>query len=74
MNLQAGLRHWNGAKHELPNVDVNRPLPYKPRQLSAMTRSDRGGPLQAEKAPFGPAITGLTSLSGTIARSAENEP
>ena len=51
MNLQAGLRHWNDAKHELPNVDVNRPLPYKPRQLSAMTRSDRGGPLQAEKGP-----------------------
>ena len=24
-------------------IDENRSLPYKPRQLSAMTRSDRGG-------------------------------
>jgi ribosomal protein L34 len=31
------------------NIDGNRSLPYKPRQLSAMTRSDRGG-------SFGPRI------------------
>ena len=61
------------------NIDENRSLPYKPRQLSAMARSDRGGSFGPETARFGPAsITGLTSI-GTftqrqIARSAENDP
>ena len=32
-------------------VDENGPLPYKPRQLSAMTRFDRGGPFIGRKRP-----------------------
>jgi hypothetical protein len=56
-------------------IDENRSLPYKPRQLSAMTRSDRGGSFGPETARFGPAsITGLTSIIRQIARSAENDP
>ena len=44
-------------------IDENRSLPYKPRQLSAMTRFDRGGSFGPETARFGPAsITGLTSF------------
>src|SRR6266851_521901 len=34
-------------------IDENGPLPYKPRQLSAMTRSDRGGSFGPETARFG---------------------
>ena len=62
------------------NIDENRSLPYKPRQLSAMARSDRGGSIGPETARFGPAsITGLTSLIRQIAGlacqlSAENYP
>ena len=37
------------------NIDGNRPLPYKPRQLSAMARFDRGGSFGPEMARFGPA-------------------
>ena len=49
------------------NIDENRSLPYKPRQLSAMARFDRGGSFGPETARFGPAsITGLTSLSGKL--------
>src|ERR1700737_3256150 len=49
------------------NIDENGALPYKPRQLSAMTRSNRGGSYGPETARFGPAsITGLTSLSGKL--------
>jgi ribosomal protein L34 len=33
------------------NIDENGSLPYKPRQLSAMTRFDRGGSIWAEKRP-----------------------
>jgi ribosomal protein L34 len=45
-------------------VDENGPLPYKPRQLSAMTRFDRGGSFGPETACFGPAsISGLISYS-----------
>jgi hypothetical protein len=56
-------------------IDENGSLPYKPRQLSAMTRSDRGGSIGPQMARFGPSsITGLISLSGIIARSAENGP
>ena len=62
-------------------IDENGSLPYKPRQLSAMTRSDRGRLVLGRKmAHFGPAsITGLTSfirqivsLAGKL--SAENDP
>jgi ribosomal protein L34 len=40
------------------NIDENRSLPYKPRQLSAMARSDRGGSFGPEMARFGPASIG----------------
>ena len=44
-------------------IDENGPLPYKPRQLSAMARFDRGGSFGPQMARFGPAsITGLTSI------------
>ncbi len=44
-------------------IDENRSLPYKPRQLSAMTRSDRGGSFWAGNGPLWPAsIRGFTSL------------
>jgi ribosomal protein L34 len=33
------------------NIDENGALPYKPRQLSAMTRFDRGGSIWAGKRP-----------------------
>jgi len=56
-------------------IDENRSLPYKPRQSSAMIRFDRGGSIGPEMARFGQSsITGLISLSGIIARSAENGP
>jgi ribosomal protein L34 len=46
------------------NIDENRSLPYKPRQLSAMARSDRGGSFGPEMARFGPAsITGRSHSS-----------
>ena len=45
------------------NIDENRSLPYKPRQLSAMARSDRGGSFGPEMAYFGPtSITGFISI------------
>lgn len=68
---------WNAACR---NIDENRSLPYKPRQLSAMARFDRGGSNWAGNGPFGPVnITGLTSLIRQIAGlacqlSAENCP
>jgi len=44
-------------------IDENGSLPYKPRQLSAMTRSDRGGSFWAGNGPLWPAsIRGFTSL------------
>ena len=36
----------------MAHIDENRPLPYKPRQLSAMARSDRGGSFWAGNGPF----------------------
>src|SRR5260370_141056 len=48
-------------------IDENGSLPYKPRQLSAMTRSDRGGSFGPEMARFGPtSISGLISISGNL--------
>jgi len=52
-------------------IDENGSLPYKPRQLSAMTRSDRGGSFGPEMARFGPtSISGLINIR-QLARSAE---
>jgi hypothetical protein len=57
--------NWNAACR---NIDENRSLPYKPRQLSAMARFDRGGSNWAGNGPFGPVnITGLTSFIRQIA-------
>ncbi len=57
------------------DIDEKGRLAYKPRQLSAMTRSDRGGSIWAGNGPIGLAsITGLTSFIRQIARSAENDP
>jgi hypothetical protein len=56
-------------------IDENRSLPYKPRQLSAMARLDRGGSFLGRKmAHVWASITGLTSFIGELARSAENDP
>jgi hypothetical protein len=42
------------------SIDENRSLPYKPRQLSAMARFDRGGSFGPETARFGrPALADL---------------
>jgi|GEM_PF-2011122 len=50
------------------NIDENGSLPYKPRQLSAMARLDRGGSFGPETARFGPAnIGGLISITGKLA-------
>ena len=70
----------HGGSRELPNdhasgqIDENGSLPYKPRQLSAMTRSDRGG-------SFGPETARLVGqhhrtylIYRQIARSAEKRP
>ena len=49
------------------NIDENGSLPYKPRQLSAMARLDRGGSFGPETARFGPAsIGGLISINRQI--------
>jgi hypothetical protein len=67
-------------------IDENGSLPYKPRQLSAMARFDRGGSIWAEKGSIGSAsITGrnlinqancligqIVALAGRL--SAENDP
>jgi hypothetical protein len=56
-------------------IDENEALPYKPRQLSAMTRLDRGGSFGPEMALSGPtSITGFHLINRQIARSAENHP
>jgi hypothetical protein len=70
-------RIQNAARRD---IDENGSLPYKPGQLSAMARFDRGGSFGPETACFGPAsISGLTSLSGKIVSlpdklSAETDP
>ena len=47
------------------NIDENRSLPYKPRQLSAMARSDRAGSsFGPGTARVGAGIFGLISISG----------
>jgi hypothetical protein len=74
------MRHRVTAKCATGNVDGNGTLPYKPRQLSAMTRSDRGGSSWAAKRPaLGRPSTDLPHyqagcrLSAAIL-SAENHP
>jgi ribosomal protein L34 len=53
-------------------IDENRSLPYKPRQLSAMTRSDRGGSFGPETARLGrPASPDLPHLSANCPVSGE---
>jgi hypothetical protein len=49
------------------NIDENGTLPYKPRQLSAMARLDRGGSFGPETARFGPvSIGGPISITGKL--------
>jgi hypothetical protein len=50
------------------NIDEKGSLPYKPRQLSAMTRFDRGGSIWAGKWPaLGlPASSDISHLSGRL--------
>jgi ribosomal protein L34 len=64
---------FSAAPNPAPrHIDENRALPYKPRQLSAMPRSDRGRLILAGNGPFwAGSITGLTSLSGKIAYQAK---
>jgi hypothetical protein len=47
-HMRVGLTDGSGigfgaAKSSATAIDENRPVPYKPPQLSAMARSDRGG-------------------------------
>jgi hypothetical protein len=65
-----------------PKIDENRPLPYKPRQLSSMARLDRAGsfwigigPLQGQHRWISPHYRRIASnepLDGSSA--AENDP
>ena len=57
------------------NIDENGSLPYKPRQLSAMARSDRGGSFGPETVHvWGQHLTDLSHYQANFARSAENDP
>jgi ribosomal protein L34 len=56
------------------NIDGNRALPYKPRQLSAMTRSDRGGSFGPETARLAGQHHRTYLIYRQIARSAEKRP
>ena len=57
------------------NIDENWGLPYKPRQLSAMARSDRGGSFGPETVHvWGQHLTDLSHYQANFARSAENDP
>ena len=48
-------------------IDENGSLPYKPRQLSAMARSDRGGSFGPETVHvWGQHLTDLSHLSGEL--------
>jgi hypothetical protein len=55
-------------------IDGNGSLPYKPRQLSAMARFDRGGSIWAGNGLIWASIIGLQLNIRRIARSAENDP
>jgi hypothetical protein len=56
-------------------IDENGSLPYKPRQLSAMARSDRGGSFGPETVHvWGQHLTDLSHYQANFARSAENDP
>jgi hypothetical protein len=56
------------------NIDEKGSLPYKPRQLSAMTRFGRCGPFGPKTVPFWAAQHRRTDLNNRqIARSAEND-
>src|SRR4051794_112295 len=47
-------------------IDENRSLPYKPRQSSAMARSDRGGSFGPETVHVWQHLTDLPHLSGAF--------
>jgi ribosomal protein L34 len=53
IDLFAPIAPFRGTSNAASrNVDENRSLPYKPRQLSAMARSDRGRLNRAGNGPF----------------------
>ena len=78
--LEPPFRFDRAGKGCSRNVDENRSLPYKPRQLSAMARSDRGRFIWAENGLLWAGqhqrtyliIRQIVSLSGKL--SAENGP
>jgi hypothetical protein len=55
-------------------IDENGSLPYKPRQLSAMARSDRGGSFGPETVHVWGQHQRTYLIIRLIARSAENDP
>jgi hypothetical protein len=55
-------------------IDENGSLPYKPRQLSAMARSDRGGSFGPETVRVWGQHLRTYLIIRLIARSAENDP
>jgi len=59
-----------------PNIDEQGSLPYKPRQLSGMTRvTSGGGPLGRKRPVSGRLLFRLPlTFNRQIARSAENDP
>jgi ribosomal protein L34 len=65
------------APKGLPNIDENRSLPYKPRELSGMIRVTPEAARWGRKtARFGPVVVPASSqlFNRQIARSAENDP
>jgi ribosomal protein L34 len=73
INIFARIAPFRRTSNAAPrNIDGNRPLPYKPRQLSAMTRSDRGGSFGPETARLGrPTSPDLPHLSANCPVSGE---
>lgn len=53
INIFASIAPFRRTSNAAPrNIDGNRPLPYKPRQLSAMARFHRGRLVWAVNGPF----------------------
>jgi hypothetical protein len=64
IDICAGIAPFRRTSDAAPgDIDENGSLPYKPRQLSAMTRFDRGGSFWPETARFGPVASSDLSHS-----------
>jgi len=74
-DIFAQITPFRGIRDAAPrNIDENGALPYKPRQLSAMTRSDRGRLIWAGNGLLWAGQHHRTYLIiRQIARSAEND-